>query len=132
MYKLQENKECACEKMWCIKYHIMKRKWVERMNTYQHIFFNEEDQVKICYFRTNTFSNKTEMKMKSTHWRIELKLKYDTKLFFFFLVWGLTKLNVTQKTYLILKTQTGRYIPPSFLLTLLRFFNIINASRASF
>lgn len=47
-------------------------------------FFSEDDQVKICYFRTSTFSNKTEMKMKSTQWRTELKLKYDTKLFLFF------------------------------------------------
>lgn len=76
------------KKCGCIKSHVMRRKWVEDVKSWgracTNIFFHENDQVKICYFRTNTFSNKTEMKMKSTYWRIELKLKYDTKPFLFF------------------------------------------------
>lgn len=71
MYKLQENKECECEKMWMYKVSYyekkMSRKKMSRKENIPTYFFNEEDQVKICYFRTNTFSNKTEMKMKSTH-----------------------------------------------------------------
>lgn len=68
-----------------MNYYAMKRKWVENVKFWEltiQIYFQWRKTEKISYLRTNAFSNKTEMKMKSPYLKIESKLKYDTKTFF--------------------------------------------------